>query len=154
MIHSRQTKLPEASRAQEYLEGWKRARAELDNFRKKVQEQRSADEQRNLQSFIEPFLSLADNFHAIADYRPTDLEGNAWAKGVLHVVRQLDGMLSDYGVERIEAVNVPFDPEQHEAVGHAEEGKGVTSNYVVEVLQPGYRLGATVLRPARVKVAK
>ena len=68
------------------------------------------------------------------------------------ITKQLSAALDKIGLEEIEAENKPFDPSVHEAVMHVEDDS-VGENTVVQVLQTGYRLGSTVIRPAMVKVA-
>ena len=67
---------------------------------------------------------------------------------------ELAAALARAGIESFSPAGEPFDPEVHEAVATAAQAPGGTpSGTVVEVYQPGYRLGASILRPARVVVA-
>ncbi|MER3452406.1 MAG: nucleotide exchange factor GrpE, partial [Acidimicrobiia bacterium] len=70
-------------------------------------------------------------------------------EGVEPIYRSLMGVLEAEGLERIDPVGKPFDPNEHNAVAH-EEGEG--GPVVVEVLRPGYRFKGRILRPAMVKV--
>lgn len=154
MIHARKSHTVVASnKEQEYLAGWQRERAELQNFRKRMQEQAVRGQQAALRAILEPLLDLADNFQAMVRHVPPALEQDAWVAGVLHIARQLDGLLADYNVRVIEAMGQPFDPARHEAIEH-EQREGVPSGHVVEVVSRGYQLGDEVLRPAKVKIAK
>ena len=138
----------EMTKEEEYLQGWKRARAELDNFKKRIASDAERQREYMKRDLIEPMLSLADNFEAITTHVPEDLQDNAWTQGVLHVVRQLQDILSGYGVEAIDAIDVEFDPAIHEAT----EPGGQDANTVGEVVRKGYKIGGTVIRPAQVKV--
>ena len=152
MIHATTVHGQTASRAQEYLVGWQRARAELDNFRKRAVAERSLELTRARAAVIEPLLTLSDNFAAMSQHVPAELADNAWAEGVLHIARQLETLLADYGVERIAPAGQPFDPTQHEAIEQVEQ-PNQTSGLVIEVVQAGYRVGERVLRPAKVRIA-
>ncbi len=67
---------------------------------------------------------------------------------------ELAAALARAGIESFSPAGEPFDPEVHEAVATAPQAPGgEPSGTVVEVYQPGYRLGASILRPARVVVA-
>ena len=68
------------------------------------------------------------------------------------IVKQLRETLDNMGLCEIEAKGAQFDPTLHEAVMHIEDD-AFGENEVAEVLQAGYKLGETVLRPAMVKVA-
>jgi len=151
MVHSSQ--IHGFNQALEYLSGWQRARAELDNFRRRVQQEQAQQAQQAKRRLIYDLMPLVDNFRAITMHLPPSLQDDVWAQGVLHVARQLDQLLSQYDVVPINQSGQPFDPVLHEAVATV-KNKAVSSGYVVEVLQSGYKLGEQVIRPAKVKVAK
>jgi molecular chaperone GrpE len=151
MISAHETHSADALRAREYLAGWQRARADLENLKKNLTRERQASEARLVRNLMEPLISLADNFAALTRHVPAELKDDAWAAGVLHVARQLTGILEQYSVFVIAAApGQAFDPRWHEAVEHV-KGEGA-SGKIVEVVQPGYRLDTLVIRPARVKV--
>lgn len=153
MIHASQSHTSASRREQEYLAGWQRERAELQNFRKRMHEQATRDQRQALRAVIEPLLGVADNFQAMIRHVPKELDGNAWVTGVVHIARQVEQLLAEYGITPIEAAGTVFDPSQHEAVEEVSDSDA-PSGQVVEVLMPGYRLGEDVIRPARVKIAK
>ena len=68
------------------------------------------------------------------------------------IIKQLKETLEKIGLAEIEALGQQFDPNLHEAVMHIED-ENFGENEVAEVLQAGYKLGDTVLRPSMVKVA-
>lgn len=145
-------KKPASSKEKEYLEGWQRSRAELDNFRKRIQASQGESRERLKRELITSLLSLADNFSAITNHVPADLKDNSWVQGVLHVGRQLDQLLQEFGLEKIGQVSEPFDPVRHEAIAHVKDEKAPPDT-VVSVVSPGYKLGQTVIRPAKVSVS-
>lgn len=138
------------NREQEYLEGWKRDRAQMQNMRRQAQEAITSGSVRARQDVIEQVLPVADNFRATIMHVPEGIEQDAWVQGVIHVARQFDQILESLGVSIINPAGAAFNPHEHEAVEQVEGSE--ESGQVVAVLQVGYKVGDAVLRPARVKV--
>lgn len=137
------------TKEQEYLEGWQRARAELDNYKKRMSQERSETLERLKAITIEPLLQLSDNFAAMTAHVPKSLQKDPWVQGVLHVGRQLETILQEFGLEPIGKVGEEFNPRMHEVVG---EEKGEKPNHVAAVVRTGYKIGETIIRPAQVRV--
>ena len=140
----------------EELEMWKdralRLEAEMDNFRKRqrrlAEERMAADRERLLRAF----LAVADDLARALSADGADPE--SLRQGVDITYQSLMRLLDQEGVEPIQAEGQPFDPTLHEAVGTvSHEEVGAEPETVVEVVQPGYRIGDRLLRPARVIVA-
>ena len=127
-----------------------RLAAEYDNYRK-----RTAKEKENLYAdakidTVTALLGVYDNLErGIAQYGD---EESPHRKGLEMVFNQFKESLKKLGVETMDAVGQPFDPEKHNAVMHIED-ESYGENTVVEVLQQGFTLGDKVLRFAIVKVA-
>ena len=127
-----------------------RLAAEYDNYRK-----RTAKEKENLYAdakidTIKALLGVYDNLErGLAQYGD---EESPHRKGLEMVFNQFKESLKKLGVETMDAVGQPFDPEKHNAVMHVED-ENYGENTVVEVLQQGFMLGDKVLRFAIVKVA-
>lgn len=138
------------SREQEYLEGWKRARADLENVQKRMADTRIKEQEAIRRSVVEELLALSDNFKSLLEHAPDSKD--PWVAGVLHVARQFDQTLADFGAESIDQAGGMFDPAIHEAVEEV-EGEG-ESGTVTQVVQVGYKIGSTVIRPAKVKITK
>lgn len=151
MKHARQIH-GQSNREAEYLDGWRRARAELDNLKKRLAAEQQQSRQRAQVAAVQSLLALADNFQMMLKHVPAELTSHSWVEGVRHVARQLEQLLSEYGVVLITDTNVPFDPAVHEAIDQVQNTK-IKSGLVVEVVAPGYKLGDSILRPARVKVS-
>lgn len=152
MTHSSTIHGPSVSIAEEYLSGWQRARADLDNFRKRTHAGQAEVAQQQLRRVIDPILSLNDNFRAMIQHVPDDLQDHTWVTGVLHIARQLSDILSQFGIIEIGHVGDLFDPRVHEAVEHLENSSEKTG-HVTAVIQAGYQLQDKIIRPAKVKVA-
>ena len=127
-----------------------RLTAEYDNYRK-----RTAKEKESLYTdakidTIKALLGVYDNLErGLAQYGD---EESPHRKGLEMVINQFKESLKKLGVETMDAVGQPFDPEKHNAVMHIED-ESYGENTVAEVLQQGFTLGDKVLRFAIVKVA-
>jgi molecular chaperone GrpE len=132
----------------EYLAHLQRTQAEFDNYRKRMLRDQTAHLERATGGLIEQLLPVLDAFELALNSGGTDVD--RLRKGVELVYGELLGALEKAGLERIEALGKPFDPEEHEAVMHVEE-EGEPG--VRDVVRSGYRFKGRVLRPAMVKVA-
>ncbi|MEE9267268.1 MAG: nucleotide exchange factor GrpE, partial [Gammaproteobacteria bacterium] len=141
------------AQAQEYLEGWQRARAEFANYKKRVARDQEDARQRIAADTLMKYLGVIDDLERALKERPDDGEAEAWAEGIELIYRKMSGVLETEGVEVIDAEGENFDPTMHEAISH-DESEEHEEGEVIEVVQPGYRLGERVLRPAMVRVAK
>lgn len=127
-----------------------RLAAEYDNYRKRTAKEKEGIYANAKIDTIAALLGVYDNLErGIAQYGD---EESPHRKGLEMVMSQFRESLTKLGVERMEAVGQPFDPERHNAVMHIED-ESYGENTVVEVLQQGFMLGEKVLRFAIVKVA-
>ncbi|HYH59383.1 MAG TPA: nucleotide exchange factor GrpE [Thermoleophilaceae bacterium] len=134
----------------EYLDLAQRTRAELDNFRKRAARESAQAGERAKANLVRELLPVLDNLE-----RALGSAGEAeqhLAEGVRMVHGQLVAALEREGIEAFDPVGDAFDPECHEALSTREQ-EGAESGVVLDVVEKGYRLNGTVLRPARVVVA-
>ena len=139
-------------KAQEYLEGWQRSRAEFANYKKRIMREKKDIHKYARGEVIKLYLDIADDLGRALQDRPQEGEGAAWADGIELIYKKLLNKLEAEGVERMEAEGEQFDPNIHEAV-FKEEHEEYESGQIIEVIQEGYFLGDKVLRPALVRVA-
>ncbi len=138
---------------EEYLNGWKRAKADLINY-KKEESARLADIAKwTRQNFVLGLLSIADSFELAAKQISAEERENESVKGLLMIKAQLEDFLKANGVKAIDAVGQKFNPEFHEAA-QMEGCEGEESGTIIEETQKGYMIDGCLLRPAKVKVAK
>ncbi|WP_026412696.1 nucleotide exchange factor GrpE [Actinomadura oligospora] len=123
-----------------------RLKAEYDNYRKRVERDRVAVREQALASVLAELLPVLDDIGRAREHN--ELNG-----GFKSVAEALEGATGKLGLERFGEKGEPFDPTVHEALMHAYSAE-VTETSVADVLQPGYRIGERVLRPARVAVAE
>ena len=135
----------------EYLNGWKRAKADYLNLKKEMESQNREIKEWMSKIMIIPLLSIVDGFEKAFSEIPENLKNDLWVKGVEGIKKQFEDYLKTQGVEAIKAIGEKFDPFKHEAVESVESGE---SNVIAEELQRGYLLNGEVLRPAKVKVYK
>ncbi|MEW5869214.1 MAG: nucleotide exchange factor GrpE [Chloroflexota bacterium] len=141
------------AKAEEYLDGWQRSRAEFANYKKRVEREQAQTNQNARGAVIKHFLEVLDDLERALKNRPQDEEGRAWASGIELVYRKLLTTLESEGVTLMQADGQFFDPNLHEAIS-SEISEAHESGQIIEVLQQGYLLGERVLRPAVVRVAR
>jgi molecular chaperone GrpE len=129
-----------------------RLAAEFDNFRKRVQRERAETWSRAQAAVVAGLLDVLDDLGRVTALDPEGASSRQVLEGVELVERKLVRALAGAGLERIGASGEVFDPNVHEAVGTAQAGSVEQDQVVAEVLQPGYRFGGMLLRPARVSV--
>jgi len=139
--------------AAEYREHLLRLQAEFDNFRKRTMREQTDSLERASEPLLRRLLEVLDEFDLalMAADRTPDLE--QFLRGVELVYAKLTDILEAEGLQRIEAVGRPFDPELHEALMNSEEG-GDGELVVGDVFRQGYTLKGRVIRPAGVRVGR
>lgn len=136
----------------EYLDDLRRARAEFENYRRRVMREGATQRDAGKGEVVTALLEVLDDLDRTLEAADTS-EDPSLAKGVQLVASKLTSALGSQGLHRIDAVDEPFDPNQHEAVQQQESDEPLDTPIVAQVLRPGYRLGDRVLRPAMVVVA-
>lgn len=139
--------------AEEYLDGWQRARAEFANYKRRTERDMAQIRERVKGDVLVQILPILDDLERALRDRPVEGEPASWASGIELIYRKLLAVVENEGVEEIEAHGEQFDPNLHEALSH-EESADHQEGEIIDVLQKGYRLGERVLRPALVRVAK
>ena len=141
--------------AEEYLNGWKRVKADYINLKKETDEQMKEIRGWMAKIYLIPFLDILDNFDKAFAGLPENLKTDEWAKGVERIKKQLEDYLKTQGVIAMAAKREKFDPIKHEAVESVDPpAGGGQSGMIAEEIQKGYLINDEVLRPAKVKVYK
>jgi molecular chaperone GrpE len=138
-----------AAKRDEYLALAQRTQADFENYRKRVARDAAAAAERGVAKLAKELLPALDNLDRALDAAAQD---DPLLDGVRLVRGELSSGLARVGIESFGAAGDTFDPVEHEAVAQ-QPVEGAVSGSVVEVYQPGYRLGASIIRPARVLVA-
>ena len=139
------------ARRDEYLEDVRRARAEFENYRKRVMREGTAQRDHGRAEVAGRLLDVLDDFdRTLEAAEATSDEG--LAKGVQLVHGKLVGALTELGLTRIDETGVAFDPNRHEAVQQLPADEPVDEPVVAQVFRPGYEMNGRVLRAAMVVV--
>ena len=135
--------------AAQYLDHLRRLQAEFDNYRKRVLKEQTDAVERAAVPAIQRLLEVLDDFDLALMSATDKPDFDRFLHGVELVYAKLADTLKAEGLERIDALGKPFDPEQHEALMQTGEGDHLV---VADVLRPGYTLRGRVIRPAGVRV--
>jgi len=137
----------------EYLNGWKRERADFLNYKKEEMERIEKLIKYANEELLLKFLPILDNFELAEKKLSGDFKENEWVKGVLNIKIQILDFLKNQGIEEIKCLGQKFDPNFQEIVEDV-EAKEKESGIVIEKVKKGYTMYGRVIRPAKVKVAK
>jgi molecular chaperone GrpE len=134
-----------------YLDQLRRLKAEFDNYRKRVDREKSEYYSLAKGKVIFGLLPVLDDLDRMVRYS-RGMEGE-FAAGIELIFQKMRSILTSEGLEEIDPVGSPFDPEVHEALDLVEAGPE-DDGLVTEELQRGYRLQGKLLRPSKVRVAR
>jgi molecular chaperone GrpE len=137
---------------EELLGDLRRVAADFDNYRKRTAREHERLVQRAGERIVARLLPVLDDLGRALEAAEHHEEARV-LEGVRMTRDQLAALLASEGGEEIET-DGPFDPHVHEALASQPGGEGVESGSVLQVVQRGYRMGDTVVRPARVVVAE
>jgi molecular chaperone GrpE len=129
-----------------------RLAAEFDNFRKRMVKERGEAETRGQADLVRLILDPLDDISRFADLDPAVTESAAVVQGVDMVEKKFEKQLRAAGLETVNPVEEPFDPNLHEAVATEPAASAELDNTVSTVYQVGYTFKGQLLRPARVVV--
>ena len=133
------------------LDTTRRLQADFENYRKRVLREQTALVGRATEGLVEQLLPVMDSFElALANLEHGDVDDKV-RKGIELVFAELTSVLEKAGLERIDALGAPFDPNEHEAVMQ-DDGEGEPR--VGDVMRAGWKLKGRVIRPAMVKVTR
>jgi len=141
------------AKAQEYLNGWQRERADFFNYKRRIEREMAQSAQNALSNTLRRYLDIADDLERALCNRPQEGDGAVWASGIELIYRKLMTAFEADGVKPIETEGATFDPSLHEALSQ-EDHPDLESGQIIGTVQTGYMLGERVLRPARVRVAR
>lgn len=130
-----------------------RNRADLENFKRRNNEERIRERKYALQDFLMELIDVIDIYDKAVSVKTDDEKLNKFLSGFIMINNRLKQILEHYEVKQIDALNKPFDPSFHSAI-EAIKVDGVEPNTVVEVIITGYTYKDRVLRPSMVKVSE
>lgn len=145
------------ARAEKADESWERlvrTTADFDNFKKRAAREKQDAIRYANEGLLEKLVPVLDNFDAaLSAAQTSSADTQSLQTGVAMIFQQLKKVLTESGLEEVDATGQAFDPNLHEAVSQ-QESKDVPEGNVLQQLRKGYKLRDRLLRPATVVVAK
>lgn len=136
---------------QEYLDLSQRTRADYANFKKEVESNRVSDRKFATKRFIEELLPVLDSYDmAQGNKEHWEVVDKNWRMGVEYIFAQLRTVLEGEGVTQFGKVGDTFDPTLHESMEQVPVEDENENDKIIKILQNGYKMNDTILRPARV----
>lgn len=137
----------------EYLDGWQRARADYANLQKTTEEDKKRFKTVFAESFVADLIPVVDSFlMAMSNKEAWEKVDPAWRSGVEYIYQQLMNALQIHNLTLFGEVGETFDPLRYEAVSEESTEDAARDHTIAKVIQKGFLLGESVLRPARVVV--
>jgi molecular chaperone GrpE len=140
------------SKADEWLDQYRRVLAEFANYRKRQERDREQQRVAIKIDVLKRLLPIVDDFELALSHVPADLDSTGWAAGVALILRKMQAILSEYGIEPIDALGKLFDPNYHEAMLQ-EVSDEYAAGTVMEEMRKGYQIDGQVIRATQVKVS-
>jgi molecular chaperone GrpE len=141
------------TKADQYLDGWQRARAEFVNYRRREEQRRKQVNVEIKSRVLSDLLPVLDDLARVFEAIPEDMCNNSWIEGLSLIGQKLQTALAKGGLSVIPVdPGDTFDPNYHEALTH-EPSKDFEDGQIIQVAQQGYKLDDIVLRPALVRVS-
>lgn len=136
----------------DYKDKWARARADLDNYRKRIQKELDEDRKYAAMPILKAMLPGLDGLQRALKAAATSNNVDELIAGVEMVAKQFDAALAGLGVQPINAVGQPFDPHQHEAITQRPSADHPPMT-VLDDVERGYTLHDRIVRPSKVIVS-
>lgn len=140
-------------KCKEYLDGWKRAKADYINREREIERDKSIWMEFITLDFILKILPIAESLEMAMKHKDKNEE---FLKGVEQIKKQFDDLLKGLGIGKIKTIGEKFNPEFHEAVGRQQttdnKQQTTTGEIIVEEVSAGYMMNGKAIKPAKVIV--
>lgn len=140
--------LEEEEKARTYYSNWQRAVADYQNLKRRTEEERGERQREASRAWVLKLLGITDDLDLALQSGENQHASEAWLSGIRQIQRKAESELQASGVQEVAAADEEFDPNHHEAIGHANGAE----NRVVTVVRKGYTMGDRLIRPAMVLV--
>ena len=140
-----------AEERDEYLNGWKRALADFENFKRDTQTRMKEARIAEHIKLIREILQVIDTIEQAIAHVPREQRSAGWFQGLMHIRSQWAKFIKEHNIDKINNTGDQFDPTIHEAI-QIENRPDAQDHTVLTVVQPGYRLDSELIRPAKVTV--
>src|SRR3989344_2187945 len=131
---------------QEYMDGWQRSKADYVNLLKRFEGESKSAKQAGIVKAVETLLPAFDALERAKEH-------GELPEGFLAIARQLESAFASLGLEELGKVGEPFNPAFHEALGQDAAESPEIDDTITAVLEKGWKIGDSVIRPAKVRVA-
>ncbi|MFM2374147.1 MAG: hypothetical protein RLZZ234_142 [Candidatus Parcubacteria bacterium] len=138
---------------QEYLEALQRSRADFLNYKRRTEDEVKKRDSSGTARSVETLLPLLDSFALATKGTAWDTADAGFKAGFVMIQSQLAGILKELGAESIIPTGDLFNPHEHEAIAEVEADDD-KEHCIIDTVQPGYKIGSTTIRAARVVVGK
>jgi molecular chaperone GrpE len=138
----------EKEKAEKYLANWQRSQADLENYAKRAEQEKSEIIEFANRVLILDLLPILDDFERALASLPIELDEQNWTEGIKLIYNKLKTILETQGLAEIKAKGEYFDPYLHEAAGQLEGEEGI----IMEETRKGYKFRDKLLRPSMVMV--
>lgn len=127
--------------------------ADFDNYRKQMEKQAAMKIESAKGDLLLKFLNIRDDYQRAVEIARQKNSDPTVVEGLEGILKNIDSFLSSEGVQHIEAVGLPFDPNLHDAIAYSSKDD-VPDNQVTAEIRRGYTLNNKVLRPSMVEVSR
>jgi molecular chaperone GrpE len=138
----------EKEKAEKYLANWQRSQADLENYAKRAEQEKSETVEFANRILILDLLPILDDFERALASLSVELDEQNWTEGIKLIYNKLKTILETQGLAEIKAEGEYFDPYLHEAAGQLEGEEGI----IMEEIRKGYKFRDKLLRPSMVMV--
>jgi molecular chaperone GrpE len=140
------------SKCEEYLNGWKRAKADYENLSKISEKKNKEMFEFATAALILELLPVYNHYKLALAHIPQDQQNLEWVKGIYHIKREFKDFFKKFEIEEVKTTGEQFNPQCHEAVSQMESDQ--PPDTIIKELQPGYLIKGRVIQPAKVIVSK
>jgi molecular chaperone GrpE len=134
--------------------GWQRCQADFENYKKRAEADKANWTAQSRIEVLEAMLPILENLDLAVTHAPKESQDAQWIEGIIHITRQLNDKLSELGISKINPQpGETFDHNFHEALA-IEKNPKIKSGQIARTQRTGYRMGETVILPAKVVVSQ
>lgn len=131
---------------QEYMDGWQRSKADYVNLLKRFEVETKTAKVSGVVKAVDILLPAFDALERSKEHGEIP-------SGFVAIAKQLESAFASLGLEGLGSIGEPFNPALHEALGQDAADSAETDDTITAVLEKGWKIGDTVIRPAKVRVA-
>mgnify|MGYP003681940996 CR=1 FL=1 len=146
----KQALIEEKNKVEKFFASWQRTQADLDNYVKRAEQEKSEIVEFASRTLILNLLPILDDFDRAFASLPAELDDSSWTEGIKLIYNKLTSILEAQGLAEIKAKGEYFDPYHHEAAGQLSGEEGI----IIEEIRKGYKFKNKLLRPSMVMVGK